>query len=220
MFRRFIKCALCLVILLTVCACARREVRYERFERGKMVQYREVGIASWYGKDYHGRKTANGEVYDMYAMTAAHCTLPFNTRVRVTNPGNGKKTELRINDRGPFVAGRIIDLSYTGARAIDMLGTGTAKVTVEAIGFAGGHRPTLEGNFAIQVGAFAERENAARFRDQLEKKYPNVRIILWESNVQRFYRVRLGAFRTEAEAQRQVEVLKKDHLSGFVVRED
>jgi rare lipoprotein A len=220
MFRRFIKCALCLVILLTVCACARREVRYERFERGKMVQYREVGIASWYGKDYHGRKTANGEVYDMYAMTAAHCTLPFNTRVRVTNLGNGKKTELRINDRGPFVAGRIIDLSYTGARAIDMLGTGTAKVTVEAIGFAGGHRPTLEGNFAIQVGAFAERENAARFRDQLEKKYPNVQIILWESNVQRFYRVRLGAFRTEAEAQRQVEVLKKEHLSGFVVRED
>ena len=220
MIRRFIKCALCLVILLTVCACARREVRYERFERGKMVQYREVGIASWYGKDYHGRKTANGEVYDMYAMTAAHCTLPFNTRVRVTNLGNGKKTELRINDRGPFVAGRIIDLSYTGARAIDMLGTGTAKVTVEAIGFAGGHRPTLEGNFAIQVGAFAERENAARFRDQLEKKYPNVQIILWESNVQRFYRVRLGAFRTEAEAQRQVEVLKKEHLSGFVVRED
>jgi len=185
-----------------------------------MIQYREVGIASWYGKDYHGRKTANGEVYDMYAMTAAHCTLPFNTRVRVTNRENGKKTELRINDRGPFVAGRIIDLSYSGARAIDMAEKGTAKVTVEAIGFAGGHAPSLEGIFAIQVGAFAERENATRFQNQLAKKYPNVRTILWESHVQRFYRVRLGAFRTEAEARRQVEILKKDHLSGFVVRED
>ncbi len=220
MFQNLMKWALCLGVLLTVCTCAKREMRYVPYEPGKMIQFRQVGIASWYGKDYHGRQTANGEVYDMYAMTAAHCTLPFNTRVRVTNLENGKKTELRINDRGPFVAGRIIDLSYSGARAIDMVGKGTAKVTIEAIGFAGGRVPSLEGTFAIQVGAFTERENAARFRDQLEKKYANVRIILWESNVQRFYRVRLGAFRTEAEAQRQVEVLKKDQLPGFVVRED
>jgi len=220
MVGRLMKWTLCMGVLLTVCTCAKREVRHVPYEPGKMIQYREVGIASWYGKDYHGRKTANGEVYDMYAMTAAHCTLPFNTRVRVTNLENGKKTELRINDRGPFVAGRIIDLSFSGARVIDMVGKGTAKVTVEAFGFAGGHAPALEGIFAIQVGAFAERENAARFHDQLEKKYPNVRIILWESNVQRFYRVRLGAFRTEAEARRQVEILKKDNLSGFVVRED
>jgi len=220
MFRRFIKCALCLVILLTVCACARREVRYEPFEPRKMAQYREGGIASWYGEDYHGRKTANGEVYDMYAMTAAHRTLPFHTRVRVTNLENGKKTEVRINDRGPFIAGRIIDLSYSGARAIGMLGSGTAKVTLEAIGFAGGQSPSPQGSFVIQVGSFAQKENATRFHAQLEKKYPYVRIIIWESNVQRLYRVRLGAFRTEAEARRQAEILKKEHLSGFVVRED
>jgi rare lipoprotein A len=185
-----------------------------------MAQYREVGIASWYGEDYHGRKTANGEVYDMYAMTAAHRTLPFQTRVRVTNLENGKKTELRINDRGPFIAGRIIDLSFSGAKAIGMLGTGTAKVNIEAIGFTGGQSPSLQGIFAVQVGSFAQRENATRLHDQLERKYPNVHIILWESNVQRLYRVRLGAFRTEAEARRQVEILKKEHLSGFVVRED
>jgi len=220
MLWRIIRCALCLAIFLTVCACARREVRYEPFEPRKMVQYREVGIASWYGEDYHGRKTANGEVYDMYAMTAAHRTLPFQTRVRVTNLENGKKTELRINDRGPFIAGRIIDLSYSGARLIGMLGTGTAKVNIEAIGVAGGQSPSLQGIFAVQVGSFAQKENAARFHDQLEKKYPNVRIILWESNVQHLYRVRLGSFRTEAEARRQIEILKKENLSGFVVRED
>ena len=220
MFARLIKWILCLGILLTVCACARHEVRYEPFDSRKMVQYREVGIASWYGEDYHGRKTAKGEIYDMYAMTAAHRTLPFQTRVRVTNLENGKKTELRINDRGPFVAGRIIDLSFSGAKAIGMVDTGTAKVNVEAIGFAGGQSPALQGIFAVQVGSFAQKENATRFHDQLEKKYPKVHIVLWESNVQRLYRVRLGAFRTEAEARHQVEVLKKEHLSGFVVRED
>lgn len=220
MFWRLIKYTLCLVILLTVCACARREVRHEPFEPRKMAQYREVGIASWYGEDYHGRKTANGEIYDMYVMTAAHRTLPFQTRVRVTNLENGKKAEPRINDRGPFIAGRIIDLSFSGAKAIGMLGTGTAKVNIEAIGFAGGQSPSLQGIFAVQVGSFAQRENATRLHDQLERKYPNVHIILWESNVQRLYRVRLGAFRTEAEARRQVETLKKEHLSGFVVRED
>jgi len=220
MFWRLIKCAFCLVILLSVCACARREVRHEAYEPGKAIQYREVGIASWYGEDYHGRKTANGEVYDMYAMTAAHRILPFQTRVRVTNLENGKKTELRINDRGPFVAGRIIDLSFSGAKAIGMVGTGTAKVRIEAIGFAGGQSPSLQGIFAVQVGSFAQKENAVRFHDQLERKYPNVHIILWESNVQRLYRVRLGAFRTEGEARRQVEILKKENLPGFVVRED
>lgn len=220
MLLRLMKCALCLMIPLTVFACARREVRYEPFEPGKRVHYREVGIASWYGEDYHGRKTANGEVYDMYAMTAAHRTLPFQTRVRVTNLENGKRTELRINDRGPFIAGRIIDLSFSGARAIGIVGTGTARVNIEAIGFAGGRTPSLQGIFAVQVGSFAQKENATRFHDQLEKKYPNVHIILWESNVQRLYRVRLGAFRTEAEARRQVEILKKGHLLGFVVRED
>ena len=216
----FAQVAFSLMILLTACASSKKEVRYEPFEPGKMIRYREVGLASWYGEEYHGRRTANGEVYDMYAMTAAHRTLPFHTRVRVTNLETGRKAEFRINDRGPFISGRIIDLSYSGARAIEMLGRGTAKVSVEVIGFAGGQPPSLEGIFTIQVGAFAEKENATRFQEQLEKKYPNVHMILWESNLKRLYRVRLGAFRTEAEARRNIEILRKDKLSGFVVRED
>jgi rare lipoprotein A len=208
------------MILLTSLACSKKELRYEPFEPERMIRYREVGLASWYGEDFHGRKTANGEVYDMYGMTAAHRTLPFHTRVRVTNLENGKKAEFRINDRGPFVSGRIIDLTYSGARAIAMLGQGTARVNVEVIGFSGGQPPSLAGIFAIQVGAFAEKDNAVRFQTQLGQKYSHVHTVIWESNVKRLYRVRLGAFRSEAEARRYTETLKRDNLSGFVVRED
>ncbi len=197
MFSRFEKWVLGLAFFLSICDCSKQEVRYEPFEPGKTIRYREVGLASWYGEEYHGRRTANGEVYDMYALTAAHRTLPFHTRVRVTNLENGRKAEFRVNDRGPFISGRIIDLSYSGARAMEMLSGGTAKVSVEAVGFAGGQPPSFEGIFAIQVGAFAEKENATRFQGELEKKYPNVHMILWESNLKRLYRVRLGAFRTE-----------------------
>ena len=95
------------------------------------------GIASWYGPDFHGKKTSNGEIYNMNAMTAAHKTLPMNTMVRVTNLGNGAQTTVRINDRGPFVAGRIIDLSKAAASSIGMIGTGTARVKLEVVGFYG-----------------------------------------------------------------------------------
>lgn len=92
-----------------------------------------VGVASWYGPGFHGRLTANGERYDMYAKTAAHKTLKFGTKVKVTNQNNGKSVVVRINDRGPFVGGRVIDLSKSAADAIDMVGPGTAPVTVEVI---------------------------------------------------------------------------------------
>lgn len=96
-----------------------------------------LGIASWYGPNFHGKKTSNGEIYNMNAMTAAHKTLPMNTMVRVTNLGNGAQTTVRINDRGPFVAGRIIDLSKAAATSIGMIGAGTARVKLEVVGFYG-----------------------------------------------------------------------------------
>lgn len=92
------------------------------------------GVASWYGPGFHGRLTANGERYDMYGMTAAHKTLKFGTKVKVTNDRNGKSVTVRINDRGPFVGGRVIDLSRSAADAIDMVGPGTAPVTIEVVG--------------------------------------------------------------------------------------
>ncbi|MDD6162753.1 MAG: septal ring lytic transglycosylase RlpA family protein [Campylobacteraceae bacterium] len=96
-----------------------------------------LGIASWYGPNFHGKKTSNGETYNMNAMTAAHKTLPMNTMVRVTNLSSGAQTTVRINDRGPFVAGRIIDLSKAAATSIGMIGAGTARVKLEVVGFYG-----------------------------------------------------------------------------------
>src|SRR5262245_23123224 len=95
-----------------------------------------VGVASWYGPGFHGNRTANGEIYDQYELTAAHPTLPLGTRAMVTNMKNGRAVEVRINDRGPFVGGRVIDLSYAAARSIGMIGPGTAPVRVEVLGKA------------------------------------------------------------------------------------
>ena len=205
-------------LLLTACASTKEVSRPS--ERGRETPYREVGLASWYGEDYHGRRTANGEVYDMNAMTSAHRTLPFNTRVRVTNLENGKKSELRINDRGPFIPGRIIDLSKSGAKEVGIIGPGTARVAVEVIAWPAAGPPGPFGLYAVQVGSFTERGNADRLRDDLARRHSSVRVVLWESNTLRFYRVRVGSFRTEDGARRYLSLLERENLSGFVVRED
>lgn len=125
-------CLLALLILLVGCGRKQQVVRLPP-PTPAVMGAAEVGVASWYGHPYHGRRTSNGEVYDMDEMTAAHLSLPFGTRVRVTNLDNGRSTEVRINDRGPFVNDRIIDLSRAAARQISMIGPGTAKVRVEVI---------------------------------------------------------------------------------------
>src|SRR5215472_9125555 len=125
----------------------------------------EMGLASWYGHPYHGRAAANGEIYDMEKMTAAHRTLPFNTWVRVYDLDNNKSTEVRIIDRGPFVDGRIIDLSHAAARDIDMVGPGTARVRMEVIRAPGHATPAI---FGVQVGAFRDRANAERLRARMQ----------------------------------------------------
>jgi rare lipoprotein A len=183
--------------------------------------YKERGIASWYGKKFHGRKTSSGEVYDMYAMTAAHKTLPLGTYVRVRNLDNGKVIDVRINDRGPFVAGRIIDLSYTGANKLDIVGPGTAPVEVTALGVAVGvsnGRQTYmkvdyeTGPFTVQVGAFLEQSNAIRLKSKLGGSYKNAHIVSYFDGQKTFYRVRVGRLATLTEAQEYEQMLK---ISGF-----
>jgi len=122
----------------------------------------EEGLASWYGGKFQGRLTSSGEVFDTDLLTAAHKTLPFGTQVKVTNLANGLHTVVRINDRGPFVEGRIIDLSRAAAEQIDMVGMGTARVSVEVLSFA-------PDRFAIQVGAYALERNAEKVRRNLEE---------------------------------------------------
>ncbi len=179
--------------------------------------YVEEGVASWYGYPFQGRRTSNGEIYEMHEYTAAHRTLPFNAVVRVTNMTNGKQTEVRINDRGPFVGNRIIDLSLSAAQAIEMVGPGTAHVRLEVIS---GPNPSI-GFFAVQVGAFLVKDNADRLKAQLESRYPPVSIVPFESANGTFYRVRIGRLPSEAAAQNLAEQLhESEQFTTFVVRLD
>jgi rare lipoprotein A len=158
----------------------------------------ETGIASWYGPGFHGRATSSREVFDMYDMTAAHPSLPLGTRVMVTNLANGRSAEVRINDRGPFAKGRIIDLSYAAARILGFIGPGTARVSVEIlrlpVASPGGAR------FFVQVGSFASLANAEALKDRLAADAPGVFIAPFAAESRTYYRVRVGARdRTEAE---------------------
>jgi peptidoglycan lytic transglycosylase len=180
-------------------------------------QYVEEGVASWYGVPFNGHRTSNGEIYDMRAFTAAHRTLPFGSMVRVTNLTNGMQTEVRINDRGPFVANRIIDLSLSAAQAIGMVGPGTAQVRLEVVS---GPNP-MQGFFGVQVGAFANQDNAERLRAQLATRYSSVSITIYDSPNGIFYRVRVGRLPTEQAARELAAQLHADEqFTTFVVRLD
>ncbi|HUC42354.1 MAG TPA: septal ring lytic transglycosylase RlpA family protein [Candidatus Micrarchaeaceae archaeon] len=186
-------------------------------------EYVEEGVASWYGVPFEGHRTSNGEIYNMHEFTAAHRTLPFNTVVRVTNLRNGKQTEVRINDRGPFVANRIIDLSLSAAQAIDMVGTGTAQVRLEVMSVANGASPAslTNGSFGVQVGAFLKQENAERLKEQLQPAYGVVTIAPYDSPNGTFYRVRVGRLPTEEAAQQLAARLQaNEQMTTFVVRLD
>jgi len=183
------------------------------------------GIASWYGPKFHAKKTSNGEIYNMYAETAAHKTLPMNTIVRVDNLENGKSTVVRINDRGPFVSGRIIDLSNKAAHAVDMVKKGTARVQITVLGFNGKIATTAEeknevrsvSNYYIQVGVFSKVEGAnatkRKFEMVLEKDY---KVILKDGklNDKDIKRVWISGFRSEQEAQ---DFKEKNNLQRAMV---
>lgn len=180
-------------------------------------QYVEEGVASWYGVPFNGHRTSSGEIYDMHAFTAAHRTLPFGSLVRVINLRNGMQTEVRINDRGPFVLNRVIDLSLSAAQAIGMVGPGTAPVRLEVVS---GPSPT-QGFFGVQVGAFANEDNANRLRDRLAIRYSSVSIAVYDSPNGIFYRVRVGRLPTEAVARQLADQLHADEqFTTFVVRLD
>ena len=178
------------------------------------------GIASWYGPNFHAKRTSNGEVYNMHAMTAAHKTLPMNTMVKVDNLDSGLSTIVRINDRGPFITGRIIDLSNKAAHAVDMVKTGTAKVKITVLGFNAKIAETKKekeqtasvGKYLIQVGAFSRLEGAKitkrKFESALEDRY-NVLIKTTDLN-----RVYISGFRSEEEA---IDFKENNGLSSAMI---
>lgn len=180
--------------------------------------YTEEGNASWYGEPFNGRRASNGEIYDMYKLTAAHRTLRFETIVRVTNLNNGKSTTVRITDRGPFVENRVIDLSLAAAREIESIGPGVVPVRIEIV--SGNVDPTA-GFFTVQVGAFRDRGNAERLRDRLNASYSPISIQQYDSPDGLYYRVRVGKVSHEDAARQFGEQLRaREGFTPFVVRLD
>jgi rare lipoprotein A len=192
----------------------------------------ETGVASWYGHPYHGRRAANGEIYDMEQMTAAHRTLPFGTWVRVKRLDNNKTVDVRITDRGPFVGGRILDLSHAAAISIDMIGPGTAKVKLTVI--RPGDSPaktasvsespkTPEPHFAVQVGSFTDQRNAERVRSAMERSFGSAKIVMRDGRPAQ-WRVLVGHESTEEAGQNLAERIRADPAAqasqAFVVRID
>lgn len=168
--------------------------------------FQEKGLASWYGGDFHGRKTSNGETYNMYGDTAAHKTLPMGTYLLVTNLENGKETTIRVNDRGPFHKGRIIDMTKSGAEKLGFIAQGTAKVRITALGEAVTyHRGNQEtkifkehpdfqsGDFYVQIGSFIDENNAGRLREKMVATGYQCVIEKFARGDKTFYRVQVRA---------------------------
>ena len=209
--------------------------------------YNETGIASWYGTKFHGKKTANGERYDMYAMSAAHKTLPLPTLVRVTNLDNGRSAVVRVNDRGPFVKSRVIDLSYAAAKSLGYDNAGTAPVRVEVLSnsmaaSSKAYRPASRpkaiapppviktpratttamatarhGAMYIQLGAFSSQTNANRLMRELQSEYPSVAIYARNGGYAEIYRVRIGPYDDEKSIETSVLSLQQQGYSNAIV---
>ena len=185
------------------------------------------GIASWYGPNFHGKKTSNGEYYNMYGLTAAHKTLPMNTMVKVTNLKNGKSVVVRINDRGPFVKNRIIDLSYAAAKKIDMISKGTALVEIEVLGFdnivsslvSQTSKEIELSNFGVQIASFRRYEGAKITKDKYSLVDGRYKAIIKKFIIdgKPLYRVWLMGFKSEAEARDFIA--SNRFLGAFIVRE-
>jgi rare lipoprotein A len=188
--------------------------------------YNERGIASWYGKKFHGRRTSNGEVYDMHAMTAAHKTLPMNTMLMVKNLDNGKQVIVRVNDRGPFVRGRIIDLSYKAAKTLGMTGIGTARVQVVAMTegkktqgstAAVQYADLSAGEFYVQIGAFAKKSNATRMQKRFTDAGHTTVIQKYFGGDTILYRVQVYAGKNIALAEKAEKALMASGYKGCFI---
>ncbi len=173
-----------------------------------------TGHASYYAHKFHGRRTANGEIYDMYGLTAAHKTMPFGTVLEVTNLNNSKSVTVRINDRGPFIKGRDIDLSLGAAEKIDMIADGV--VPVRMIILDSHEMPGSGGLYVIQIGSFKNRENAVNLLDLMKKRGFEGYLERYED----FYRVRIGPFNGMDMAEDKQDDFSREAIECFIVRYD
>lgn len=212
-------------VLAILSSCAKRpkvpEVDYVPEKGTRYV------TSSWYGPKFHGRPTSSGERYDMNGLTAAHKTMKFGTKLRVTNPDNNKSVVVVVNDRGPFVRGRDLDLSYGAAKAIGLTDKGVGRVKIEHLGrnrryvkripFVPSKGP---GMLTVQVGSFTETSNAYRLKNGLEFKYSNVYVTSADVNGKKFYRVRIGKFDSYDSAYSMAEKLAEEGYRALIMKRD
>ncbi len=207
--KRTKQCLFMLALLfLSFSAC----VRTKYFPEGNI----HTGLASWYGEDFHGKLTSNMEIYNMNDMTAAHKTLPFGTRVIVTNLNNNKSVTVRINDRGPFVEGRDIDLSYAAAKVLGMIGPGVVPVTIEVLKNLSPRQSSLK--YSIQIGSFSKKTNAVDLKKKLGKRFGSVYIIEFKTGLHTYFRVRIKA-NTRVGAEKIAARLKQNGYTVIILEE-
>lgn len=188
--------------------------------------FEQNGVASWYGADFHGRKTSSGELYDMYRPTAAHKTLPMNTMLLVRNLDNNRETVVRVNDRGPFISGRVIDLSYAAARELAFLGKGTARVQVVTLVEKNQSREQImqaarklrEGKYFVQIASYARTVDALNLRDRFLQAGHQAHVETYKTAKKIYYRVRVAVGNSLQKARQERAILEaKGYKGAFVV---
>jgi rare lipoprotein A len=222
---RYLWCAAVCVVLIS--GCAKKKPKIALPAPGRTAPSAttaptpgtsERGLASWYGHPYHGRAAADGEIYDMETLVAAHRTLPFQTRVRVRNLSNDKTVDVRIIDRGPFVQGRVIDLSHAAAQEIDLIGPGVGQVEITILGGPANPEPAL---FAVQIGAFREKANAERAEKNMIASYGAAKAVL-RAGDQPVWRILAGRETSPEAAELLAQRIRSEQHEpqAFVVRLD
>ncbi|MEK6584447.1 MAG: septal ring lytic transglycosylase RlpA family protein, partial [Nitrospirota bacterium] len=196
------------IVALVVSSCA-----FPSHRSPYAAGYVERGVASWYGEDFHGKPTSSGEIYNMYDLTAAHKLMPLGTVAKITHLDNGRSVVVKINDRGPFIDGRVIDLSYSAASEIGMVEEGVSKVEIKVLKWG----KSLS-DFTVQIGSFVVEENAQKLKAKLNWKYKDVHIITYETNDKKYYRVRVGSTKDISKAEQIAERLSEEGFSFFITR--
>lgn len=209
---KLLSLALLSVLFVSACGISSKSVDYASTENARVI---ENGVASWYGPNFHGKLTANGEVYDMNGVTAAHRTLPFETILLVENLDNGKTVQVRINDRGPYAKDRIIDLSRGAAERVDMIGPGTARVRLYLL------KGDLENSritdikvptYTVQLGSYKERKQAEKQTAEIKGS----RVEEIKTSGETLYRVYYGTYTDPEDARKEMQRLNNMGFAGFV----
>lgn len=213
--RRILLGRVCIGLLLVILgSCARPPTRPVGLGEA------EVGLASWYGSEFHGRRTSSGEIYDMHQLTAAHRELPLGTWILVTNLDNGRSVEVRVNDRGPFVPDRILDVSYGAGRLLGMLGPGVVPVRVVVTRPPtgdGGATLGLPPRFTVQVGSFVSLDKARALERSLADGFPEAEVVRRTVGGETYFRVWVGDFQRRTDAQAAAERLASRGLSVLIL---